>query len=160
MEIVFKHIWIAFIAVTFVNGFALKHRAKKYIAEKPELKSGYEQYVKAWIFYGNIPWGIMAIGNLSGLTNSAFEYLTPGTMNPVVLVFHASIIALWILSIRWIYFKNGAEFIARHPGIFRKTSFSGNTNATAKQIKFLFPLLLLGGVAGMIMMWMMDIPQP
>lgn len=149
-----------FIAVTIVNGLILKLQSKKYIIKNPKLKEGYDKYLKGWLLYGNIPWVIMAIGNLSGMTNNTFEYLNPKTMNPIVLIFHASIIVLWILSINWIYFKNGAEFIEQHPGLIRKSSFSGNTNVTAKQIKLFFPLMLLGGIAGMIMMWLMNIPIP
>ena len=79
-------------------------------------------------------------------------------MNPTVLIFHGSIIILWMLGIIWIYFHNGAEFIERHPGLFVKSSFSGNTNITAKQVKIFFPLMLLGGIAGMIMMWLWEVP--
>ena len=109
-------------------------------------------------FYGNIPWLIIAIGTISGLTNSTFDYFNPKSLNPMVLIFHASIIVLWILSVWWIYFKNGAEFIEEHPGLLQKSSFSGNTNVTAKQIKQFFPIMLLGGIVGMIMIWIMDIP--
>ncbi len=149
-----------FIAVTIANGLILKFRSKKYIAEKPELKEGYDKYFRGWLLYGNIPWVIMAIGNLVGMTNNTFEYFNPKAMNPIVLIFHASIIVLWILSVNWIYFNNGAEFIERHPGLTSKTSIRGNTNMTAKQIRSFFPLALLGGIGGMIMMWVMDIPTP
>lgn len=149
-----------FIAVTIANGLILKYHSKKYILQNPELKEGYDKYFKGWIIFGNIPWVIMMIGNLSGITQNTFEYFIPKAMNPMVLLFHFSIIALWMLSVRWIYFKNGAEFIETHPGLFQKSSFSGNTNLTAKQVKLFFPLMLLGGIAGMIMMWVMDIPTP
>ena len=160
MEIIFKHTWIMFIAVTIANGLILKYRSKKYTAEKPELEDGYDKSFKGWLFYGNIPWVIMMIGNLSGMTQNTFEYFNPKAMNAIVLVFHFSIILLWVLSVRWIYFKNGAEFIETHPGLIQKSSLSGNTNVTAKQIKLFFPLMLLGGIAGMIMMWIMDFPTP
>ncbi|OYT15639.1 MAG: hypothetical protein B7C24_11990 [Bacteroidetes bacterium 4572_77] len=149
-----------FIAVTIANGLILKYRSKKYIAQNPELEEGYDKYFKGWMIYGNIPWIIMMIGNLSGTTQNTFEYFNPKALNPMVLVFHFSIIILWILSARWIYFKNGAEFIENHPGLLQKSSFSGNTNVTAKQIKLFFPLLLLGGIVGMGMMWFMDFPTP
>lgn len=160
MEIIFKHTWIMFIAITIANGLILKYRSKKHIAENPELKDGYDTYFKGWVIYGNIPWVIMMIGNLSGITQNTFEYFNPKTLNPMVLVFHFSVIILWILSVRWIYFKNGAEFIETHPGLFRKSSFSKNANVTAKQIKQFFPLMLLGGIVTMIMMWVMDFPIP
>lgn len=149
-----------FIVVTIANGLVLKYRSKKYIDQNPELKEGYDKCFKGWMFYGNIPWIIMMIGNLSGITNNTFEYFNPKAMNPMVLIFHLSIVALWVLSIRWIYFKNGAEFLAAHPGLTQKSSFRGNTKLTAKEIKTFFPLMLLGGIAGMAIMWTMDFPIP
>jgi len=158
MEILFTHTWIMFIAMTFANGIVLKYRSKKHITRNSELKKGYDNYFKGWIFYGNIPWVIMMIGSLSGMTQGTFDYLNPRSLNPIVLAFHFSIIVLWILSVRWIYFKNGAEFIETHPGLLQKTGFSGTTNVTAKQIKQFLPLMLFGGLIGMIIMWVMDVP--
>ena len=149
-----------FIAATIANGLILKYRSKKYIAQNPELADGYDKYFKGWLIYGNIPWLIMMIGNLSGMTQNTFEYFNPIALNPLVLFFHFSVIVLWVLSLRWIYFKNGAEFIEKHPGLIQKTSLSGNTNVTAKQIKFFFPFMLMGGIFAMIMMWIMDFPIP
>lgn len=160
MEILFKQTWIMFIVVTVANALILKHRSKQYIAQQPNLQEGYDLIFKGILLYGNIPWLIMAIGNLSGLTNSPFDYFMPRTMNSMVLIFHGAIIVLWILSVRWIYFKNGAEFLARHPGLLRKSSFSGNTSVTATQIRIFFALALLGGIAGMLMMWLIDFPAP
>ena len=149
-----------FVAVTIANGFILKFRSKKYIAENPELKDGYEKIFQGVILFGNIPWILMAIGDLSGLSNSVLDFFNPSQLNPIVLAFHASIIVLWVLSVRWIYFKDGAEFLERHPGLFRIYGFNGVSNATAKQIKIFFPLMLLGGIAGMIMMWVTNISGP
>jgi len=50
------------------------------------------------------------------------------------------------------------EYGLTDPGLIQKSSFSGSKNVTAKQIKMFFPLMLLGGIAGMIMMWVMDMP--
>lgn len=159
MEIILKEFWIVFILITIINGFWLKIDLKKYSAENPALQKGYDDYVKGYIIYLSIPWIIMGIGNLSGLTNSPLEFFTPRLMNPIVLVFHASLVILWILSIRWVYFKNGAEFIAKHPGLISKPSLSGNPNVTSKQVKLFLPLMILVGMGALIMMWIMDIPQ-
>jgi hypothetical protein len=144
----------------FINGLILKQRAKQYIAQQPELRRGYDSYWKGWLSYGSIPWVIMMIGDVSGQTESIFDYFQPSAMNPIVLLFHASIIVLWALAIRWIYFKNGAEFFEAHPGLIRKSSLNGTSNVTAQQVKLFFPVMLLGGIAGMIMMWIVDFPTP
>jgi len=100
----------------------------------------------------------MGFGIISGLANGMFDYFNPKSMNSIVLVFHFSIIVLWVLSIWWIYFKQGAEFIEKHPGFIQVQSFGKRSNVTAKQIKLFYPLMLAGGIAGMVMMWVMDIP--
>ncbi len=149
-----------FIAVTVANGLIFKYRSKKYIARNPELKEGYDKFYKGIMIYGNIPWIIMMVGNITGITQNIFEYFSPRDMNPMVLIFHFSILVLWILGVRWIYFKNGAEFIEAHPGLVQRSSFNGPTDVTAKQIKLFFPLILLGSIVGMAMMWIVDIPSP
>ena len=76
------------------------------------------------------------------------------------IYYRLSIIVLWVLSVRWIYFKKGAEFIETHPGLIKKSFLTGNTNVTAMQIKIFYPLMLLCGIGGLIMMWNMDVPMP
>lgn len=147
-----NHAWIIFIVVTSLNGFILKYRSGKYVAENPALKDGYEKYFRGVLFYGNIPWIIMGVGNLGGLTTSMYDYFDPNGMKPIVLVWHASILALWLLSIYWIYFKDGAKFIEEHPGLFTATS-AEYPSATAQQVKTFFPLMLAGGAIAMLMMW-------
>lgn len=158
--ILFKYFWVAFIIVTFANAFIMRHRSKKYIEETPELRIGYDKLFKGIIFYGNIPWVIMGFGIISGLTNGMFDYFSPKSMNSIVLVFHISIIILWALSIRWVYFKQGAEFIEKHPGFIQVRGVGNRSKVTAKQIKLFYPLMLAGGIAGMVMMWITDIPTP
>ncbi len=158
MEIIFKHIWIIFIALTIVNGLIIKYRSTKYIAENAELEEGYNRYFWGWIIYLNIPWVIMMIGSLSGITQNTSEFFSPRAMNPIVLIFHFSLIVLWVLAVRWIYFKNGAEFFETHPGLIQKSGFSGNKHITAKQVKLFFPFMHLGGIIAMIIMWFIDIP--
>ena len=159
MEMLFKHAWLILIIATIYNAYGLKSRLKNYILDKPEREEGYDKIIRAIMMYGNIPWVIVAIGNLSGLTNSMFDYFRPKEMNPIVLLFHAVIILFWILSVWWIYFKDGAEFLQDHPGVLKKKSFfSGSMDMTAKDIKTMLPLMLLGGIAALVMMWFGGFP--
>lgn len=156
MEILLKNLWILLVVGTVGNALILKYRSNKYIQSNPELKEGYDKFFKGILFYGNIPWVIIGIGQLAGLTQDIFEYFEPRDMNPIVLVFHAAMVVLWILSVRWIYFKGGAEFMERHPGLLRKSAFTSDT-VTAKQVKLFFPLMLAGGIVAMVMMWVVDL---
>lgn len=124
------------------------------------MKAGYDKYFRGWLIYGNIPWIIIGFGNLSGMTSHMFEYFNPKTLNPVVLLFHASIIVLWILAAYWIYLKDGAEFIERHPGLVVKQYPSKSRNPTARSVKIFFPIVIGCGVAALAMMWIVDVPTP
>lgn len=160
MTILFKHFWVAFIIITTANAFILRSRSKRYLVGNPDLKPGYDKLFKGMIIYLNIPWVIMGIGILFGLANGVFDFFRPRTMNPIVLLFHFSIILLWVLSVWWIYFKQGAEFIENHPGFVQLQTLGKPINLKAKHIKLFYPIMLAGGIAGMIVMWRIDFPAP
>lgn len=153
MNFIFNNFWIFFILVTIINAISLKHRSREYIAENPNLEEGYNKFFRGILIFGNIPWLIMAIGNISQLTDSIFQYFYPRSLNPIVLIFHLSIIYLYVHGSIWIYLKNGAEFIANHPGLMNPQ------NVTAKQVKIFYPLILAGGIIAFVVMWMQEIPQ-
>ena len=159
MSPLLKYPWVFFIAFTIINAFVAKQRAQQYIDQDPSLKKGYDDIFMVMVFIMNIPWVIIAIGSVTGLTKSMLDFFRPREMNPIVLAFHASIIIIWLLSIRWIYFKNGAEFLERHPGVIRKNGFGSQNGTTpAKQIKLFFALAIAGGIFGLTMMWFGHFP--
>ncbi|PJZ44427.1 hypothetical protein [Leptospira brenneri] len=145
MEI-FNYVWILFIAVTIFNAYVLKFRSKKYIKAKPELEPGYEKLVKGILVYGNIPWVIVGIGNLFQYTNSLTDYLYLKTLNPFIILFYFSILALWLLGIHWIYFKKGAEFLEEHPGLVVVKGGSNPENVSAKKIKLFFGIIMISNL--------------
>lgn len=69
-----EYSWLAFIAVTTVNAIVIKVRTRKYISEKPLLEDGYNKCVKYIVVFGNIPWIIMGMGHISGITNTTSDY--------------------------------------------------------------------------------------
>lgn len=145
MPIIDKTFWLIAIGVTFANAYIIRSRAREAIARNPDLKEGYEKIFRGYLIYLNIPWVVMGIGILVGGVSSVFDYFNPRAGNPFVLVFHLSIIILWLLSIIWVYFRGGAEFLVAHPGVVNIKS--------ALVLKFLFALMLLGGVIALIAMW-------
>jgi hypothetical protein len=157
MPAIFNHFWVMFIVVTIANGLIWKSKSKKYIAEKPERKYGYDKLIKGWIIYGNIPWAIMGIGMLTGMTKSMDEFFNPSQKNPIVIVFFLSIIFLWIFGSYWIYFKGGAEKLVDHPGMITHTE-KGNEKFEIMKVKLVWGLGILGGIFGIYMMCNQDIP--
>ncbi len=144
---IFDNAWILFIAVTVFNAFYLKARSQKIITKQPDLQEGYDQLFKGYLVYMNIPWAVMGIGVLFGGVPSTLSFLRPRDGNIFVLAFHASIVILWILSIWWLYFKGGAEFLVKYPGVFTQDIKSPTF------LKFIFGVMLAGGIMGMVFMW-------
>lgn len=159
MDLLFSYAWVLFIVVTVVNYFIIKSRVQEHIDKNPELKAGYDKILKALLISGTIPGLIMAIGSLTGRTTTMYDYLHPRTLNPFVLILHLYIIVIWILAVRWIYFKEGAEILVRHPGIFTIRGLGNSATPTSILIKTVFALALLGGIVGMTMMWVTDFPD-
>jgi hypothetical protein len=152
MPIIDKTFWLIAIVVTCVNAYFLRSRAATEIARNPELTEGYDQLLKGYLVCLNLPWLVMGMGILLGGTRSVFDYFDPRAGNPYVLAFHVTVFVLWALMIFWVYLGGGAEFLVRYPGV---------VNADIKSpliLKFLFALMLLGGIAGEIAMWTQALP--
>ncbi len=158
---IFKLIPIVFIIVTVVNYFIQKSGTNEYAEKNPDLKPGYDKLLKGSVFLHISPWIIVVIGDLCGSTNGIFDYFHPRSMNPFVLFFHFYLILIFILTIIWIYFKGGADFLSKHPGLIKFNGFGGSKDVTSPlSIKIFFALCLLGGIAGMLMMWLLNFPTP
>jgi hypothetical protein len=145
--------WVIAIGITCINAYQLRSRAQKEIELNPDLADGYAQLVKGYLIFLNLPWLVMGLGIIVGGTRNVFDYLDPRGGNAYVMIFHVTVIVLWVLSVFWIYFAGGADFLVRHPGAM---------NIEVKSplvLKLLFGLMLLGGFAGEIAMWFLRPPK-
>src|SRR5688572_26838298 len=115
-KLILDNFWIFLILATVVNAFLLKIRFRKFIDEQPDLQDGYDKLFKGYLVYLNIPWIVMGGGMVFGKVSSFFSFFRPMEGNPYVLAFHITVIFLSILSVWWLYFKGGAEFLAKYPG--------------------------------------------
>lgn len=159
MEMLFKNFWIMFILVTFFNVYQFKKKTAKFIIDNPDKAYGYNLIFKNFLIFGCIPWLIIGLGNTFGFTSSVFDYFQPADLNPLVLIFHFSILCIWILMVRFIFFKNGAKFLENHPGLIVINNFGTiNENPSEKSIKILTIVGLIGGILALILMWCIDIP--
>ena len=155
MPFVFKHTWILFMAVVVANGLIFKVRSRAYIESDPDLKPGYDKLIRGWLIYVNLPWAVMAIGDLTGMTNGTFDYFRPRLLNPVVLIFHLTVVVIWALGCKWIYVDGGANSLARHPGFV----IGGRGEVTSPlKIKVLWGIGVLAGIVAMSSMWLYDVP--
>lgn len=153
--LVFRHAWLLFIAVTCVNGAVWWRRAQPRIAKTPALREGYRRLIKSWLIFGNLPWLVMGAGILSGAVPSTMHYFNPRN-GAFVIAFYATVVALWIATFHWLFFRQGAETLLAHPGLF-------NLPASLSRpwvVKVYFLLGLAGGVIALSIMIFRDIRVP
>jgi len=101
--------------------------------------------------FGNLPWVVMGAGIVFGGIPTVFYYLNPRN-GPVVLTWYLTVVALWVISVHWLFFRQGAEALVAHPGLLNLPSSRPGI------VKAYFLLCLAGGIAGLLAMIMLDLP--
>jgi hypothetical protein len=95
----------------------------------------------------------MGAGILSGAVRSPFHYFNPRN-GPFVIAFYVTVVALWIATFNWIFFRGGAEALVEYPGLL---------NLPVNRpwaVKVFFVLCLAGGVVGLSLMIVANIRIP
>lgn len=150
-QILFRHAWLLFILVTCLNGAIWRWRARKYISANPALGPGYRRLIRGLLLFGNLPWLVMGLGILVGGVPTVWHYFNPRN-GPAVLIWYITVVALWVASFYWLFFRHGAELLLAHPGLLNLPS------DRPWVLKGYFLLCLAGGVAGLLMMVFWDVP--
>jgi len=68
------------------------------------------------------------------------------TSNPFVFAFYASVLVVWVLAAKWLYFRGGAEMLVGHPGLVRASSPLG--------VKLYAGACLLGGSVALVVLYL------
>jgi hypothetical protein len=152
-----KYFWLVAIVVTVANWLRFRRIAQKYIEKNPQLEQGYTALFRGYLLYLNLPWVVMGIGCNVGGIPSVWHYFRPRDGNPYVLAWFGSVFFLWVLGTFWLFFKDGAEALARHPGLLE---FGYKDITSPLIIRALWLLVLAGGIIGVVVMWSVDIPIP
>ncbi len=160
-EIITNNFWIVLIVVTCANAVYFKKRSQANIDADSSLSEGYSKLFKGYLIWMNIPWVVMGVGCTVGGVPSVWHYFNPQDGNPYVLAWFGSVFLLWILGTYWVFLKGGAETLVRHPGIIKFNSPLGSKDITSPlMIKLLWCVCLLGGIFGVVFMWIQTTPTP
>ena len=146
-----KYFWAIAIVVTCLNAATFKKQSIVHIKKNPDLAEGYARLLKGYLVWMNIPWVVMGIGCTIGGVPSVRDFFSPKDGNPFVLAWFGSVFLLWVLGTFWLFMKNGAKELAKHPGVL------GCDISSLGAIKLLWCACLFGGIMGVIFMWTMDI---
>ena len=148
------HFWLLAILTSFTNVLQLKIRSRPFLEKNPDLAPGYRNLMLGQLTVLNVPWLVMGVAVVLGGVPGVFHFLRPGDGDPWVIAVHVSLILLWAGLAVWVYAKGGAGYIARHPGLL------GPKRHDERAVKLLVGVMLLGGLAAEIMMWLGLFPTP
>jgi len=160
-DLISKYFWLLAIIVTVINWLIFRKRAQKYIEENPQLAEGYAVLFRGYLFWMNIPWVVMGIGCTAGGVPSVWYYFRPRDGNPYVIAWFVSVFLLWLFGTFWLFFRDGAEMLTRHPGAMEfRYGLKKKDITNPVLIKLFWLLALAGGVIAVVIMWTSNIPIP
>ena len=107
--------WLVTAAVIALNGLIFRARAERYGAEAPDLRAGYIRLANGFMAWLIPPTLLIAAGVFAGWSvRFATQPGQPGRNTPFDLLCAAVALAILARSIVWVFFQQGAEFIAIH----------------------------------------------
>ena len=156
-----KYFWLIAIAITLINTGLFRWRAQKNIDENPTLKTGYQRLIRNYLVWMNVPWLIMGVGCTYGGVPSIWHYFRPKDGNPYVLAWFGSVFLIWIFVSYWLFFRHGAEELAKYPGVFSfNLGLQQRSVVHPVVIKLLYLVMLACGIAGVFFLWFANLAIP
>lgn len=153
MSFVFRHFWALGILVTCANAVVWWWRGRAAMSREPKLESGYKRLIRGWLFWGNLPWlwiGLAELGGYDGVFQDSLFH--PQLDDPVVVGWFALVILEWVLLLWWLFAREGAEQLVRHPGLLGSWPLKPSS-ISAGMIRIYAVLAIAGGIVGLVLFW-------
>lgn len=153
-----KYFWFICILLQFIL-FSTPKEIRKMLEKDEGFKYEFYSLRRKLLIITIFPWLIMGVSILSGEVPSFWHYFRPQDGNPFVLLFFTSVITIWIITLYWTFFRNGAEIITK----FKLLSFyvfGEKRTLTSSQVKLFLVLGIFGGIMGIIFMLVFNYPIP
>lgn len=113
VPLIFRHFWIAFIAVTLVNVFIFRKRAQTRFQNDPALLASANRLLWGFAFWGNLPWLLMGIGIMNGQVPGIHDFLWAAQENAYVRLWYGAMAGLLALGSLWMYFGRGVQSVSK-----------------------------------------------
>lgn len=114
---VFALFWLLMIAMVFGLAAMWRWRARPYIAADPSLLEGYNRLITGFIFWGNMPFAVLALCFALGYPLDMGVIGMPGYWTPAEIAFLGSLVLIDILWVYWTFFADGISKLVDHPGL-------------------------------------------
>ncbi len=153
-DFISMYFWAIALAMGPINAVIMYARTKCYRQANPALTAGYKTLLKRYLILPSIPWVIMGWGISSGQVASVWQYLHPRAGGLFVESFFFCVVCLWLLFSYWIFLAQGAETLAKYPGLFNLPVKS------VEAIKFFCYIFMLIGLVFFPFLWLHGFPVP
>src|SRR3990172_3992328 len=99
-NLLFRFIWVIFLAATVANASIWWWRAQPHIRRDPSVREEYVRLVRGFLIWTSIPWLLMGLGILGGWVPSIGHFFAPRT-SPFALAWYLYLVAFWIGAGYW-----------------------------------------------------------
>jgi len=113
--------------------------------------------LKRFAVIGNLPWVVMAIGKILGVTPTIWSYFRPQDGNPFVVAWFAIAFAITCIYAYWVLFAGGAEKV-RDLQPLAAVGRIGAQQQSLRQIKFYAGVGPFFFIAWAILVMSMNVP--
>jgi hypothetical protein len=113
---------IIFFVVMVINAIWLRIQVAPYIQKDPSLKNGYHLLIVGLVIAYLLPFSMLVIGLMFGKYNTIYDIMDnqfTSRHDPVIIAAFVVVLIEAIIYFIWVWFFNGAAFIARHPGLLQ-----------------------------------------
>src|SRR5215208_132625 len=117
--------WLITAAVIAVNGLIFRARAERYGAQSPDLREGYTRLANGFMAWLIPPALLIAAGVFAGWSSRfAAQPGRPSRNTAFDLFCQVMMLAILGRSIIWVFFQEGAEFIATYRRVLHPAATS------------------------------------
>lgn len=109
--------WLLMIAMVLGIAAMWRWRARSYIAADPSLLKGYNRLITGFIFWGNMPFAVVALLFALGYPIDMIAIGMPSYWTPAEIAFLGSLLLLDSLWVYWTFFADGISKLVDHPGL-------------------------------------------
>lgn len=137
-----------FVVIIVINAVVYRVRGMKYIKRDPSLRAGYNKIAAGFAIGGSIPFLFLAFAMLEGgAFQTIFSIFSFKDLSFLEMGFWGSVFLMDILLIYWVFFRNGAESFARHPGFI---NIDMSEESRKKIIKFIAVMAPVSQIAALM----------
>ena len=142
LKVFFKYFWLLSIGMGFINYFAFKKRLSKNIAD--ESRQEISSLLRSILVVLTVPFGLIGILQMLGKFESFFFVFSRNYNNIYVVLSWLVMIFFWIITLRWVFCKDGARMLLKHKDIF-----GANFPINETLIKIQLVIMIIGGLAAL-----------